>query len=167
MDEVREIQMKSPGNVRILEMRTAPLTARRNRLCGHVTLLHDISERKMLENEQQRLIGELTEALAQIKSFCGLLPICAQCKRIRDDDGTWTQRSTSETAPKRASRTASAPNVVESSTRSWSTGADGTVELTAAASPRYLKRSASRSFASVTSPRRRRRRVAVEHLDVN
>jgi PleD family two-component response regulator len=34
---------------------------------------------------------ELQEALAKIKTLSGLLPICASCKKIRDDQGYWTQ----------------------------------------------------------------------------
>jgi CheY-like chemotaxis protein len=35
--------------------------------------------------------AELQDALAQIRTLSGLLPICAGCKRIRDDAGIWTQ----------------------------------------------------------------------------
>ncbi len=34
---------------------------------------------------------ELQEALVKIKTLSGLLPICASCKKIRDDQGYWTQ----------------------------------------------------------------------------
>lgn len=34
---------------------------------------------------------ELQEALAAVKTLCGLLPICASCKKIRDDKGYWNQ----------------------------------------------------------------------------
>jgi AmiR/NasT family two-component response regulator len=37
----------------------------------------------------RRLNAELQEALAQVKLLSGLLPICASCKKIRDDDGHW------------------------------------------------------------------------------
>lgn len=36
-----------------------------------------------------KLIKELTEALDSIKTLKGLLPICASCKKIRDDKGSW------------------------------------------------------------------------------
>lgn len=39
--------------------------------------------------EKDRLIGELHEALAEVKRLSGLLPICANCKKVRDDDGYW------------------------------------------------------------------------------
>ena len=34
---------------------------------------------------------ELREALSKIKTLSGLLPICASCKKIRDDEGYWSQ----------------------------------------------------------------------------
>jgi hypothetical protein len=37
------------------------------------------------------LIRELQEALTMVKLLSGLLPICASCKKIRDDKGYWTQ----------------------------------------------------------------------------
>ncbi len=40
---------------------------------------------------QARLIGELREALDQIHELKGLLPVCAWCRKIRDDDGYWLQ----------------------------------------------------------------------------
>jgi DNA-binding response OmpR family regulator len=43
------------------------------------------------ERERDRLIGELQEALARIKTLSGLLPICCHCKKIRDDKGYWNQ----------------------------------------------------------------------------
>ncbi len=51
----------------------------------------DITERKRAETEQQRLIGELKEALANVKTLSGLMPICAWCKKIRDDRGYWNE----------------------------------------------------------------------------
>jgi hypothetical protein len=38
-----------------------------------------------------KLIKELTEALNSIKILKGFLPICASCKKIRDDKGSWVQ----------------------------------------------------------------------------
>jgi len=39
--------------------------------------------------ERKQLILQLQEALARVKTLSGLLPICAWCKRIRDDKGYW------------------------------------------------------------------------------
>jgi hypothetical protein len=38
---------------------------------------------------QEKLIAELTDALEQVRTLKGMLPICASCKKIRDDQGYW------------------------------------------------------------------------------
>jgi len=47
--------------------------------------------KRAAEEERERLIVELQEALAQVKTLSGLLPICISCKKIRDDEGYWKQ----------------------------------------------------------------------------
>lgn len=47
--------------------------------------------RKRIEAERERLIDELRDALAHIKTLRGLIPICCECKKIRDDKGYWNQ----------------------------------------------------------------------------
>jgi PAS domain-containing protein len=54
----------------------------------------DINARKQAEQEREKLIGELRDALAKVKLLSGLLPICAACKKVRDDDGYWNQIDT-------------------------------------------------------------------------
>jgi PAS domain S-box-containing protein len=68
-----------------------PLLNNRGRVTGIVGIARDITERKRAEAERERLIKELQEALADIKTLSGLVPICANCKKIRDDKGYWTQ----------------------------------------------------------------------------
>jgi PAS domain S-box-containing protein len=51
----------------------------------------DITDRKRAETEREKLIRELQEALTNVKTLRGLLPICASCKKIRDDKGYWNQ----------------------------------------------------------------------------
>ena len=48
-------------------------------------------ERRRAEGERERLILELQDALAEVRTLSGLLPICAACKKIRDDQGYWNQ----------------------------------------------------------------------------
>jgi PleD family two-component response regulator len=43
------------------------------------------------EKEQQDLIRRLQDAFAEIKTLKGFIPICASCKKIRDDEGYWNQ----------------------------------------------------------------------------
>ncbi len=47
--------------------------------------------RRQAEEERERLISELRKALSEVKKLSGLLPICASCKRVRDDNGYWKQ----------------------------------------------------------------------------
>jgi AmiR/NasT family two-component response regulator len=42
-----------------------------------------------MEQERNKLTAELREALAKLKVLSGLLPICASCKNIRDEEGYW------------------------------------------------------------------------------
>ena len=51
----------------------------------------DITRRKEAELDSQRYTAELKEALDRIGTLHGLLPICAWCKKIRDDNGYWQQ----------------------------------------------------------------------------
>ncbi len=60
-------------------------------LVGTVHVARDISEQKQAAQVRERLIGELQETLANVKVLSGLLPICAACKKIRDDKGSWEQ----------------------------------------------------------------------------
>jgi hypothetical protein len=53
--------------------------------------LLDITERKQIEQEKERLVVELQNSLAKVKKLSGFLPICASCKKIRDDKGYWRQ----------------------------------------------------------------------------
>lgn len=41
--------------------------------------------------ERKKLLLDLEKALAEIKILKGLIPICAWCKKIRDDQGYWNQ----------------------------------------------------------------------------
>ena len=42
-----------------------------------------------LQEQLAKRVRELEEAMAQIKTLRGLLPICARCKKVRDDQGYW------------------------------------------------------------------------------
>ena len=56
-----------------------------------LAVLTDVTERRRAAGERERMINELKEALASVKTLCGLIPICASCKKIRDDKGYWRQ----------------------------------------------------------------------------
>jgi len=59
---------------------------------GEQTVLgiaRDITKRKQIETDRERLIKELQDALEEVKTLRGFIPICATCKKIRDDEGYW------------------------------------------------------------------------------
>jgi hypothetical protein len=68
-----------------------PYRDKEGRIIGIIGFAVDITERKQAEEERERLILELREALSQVKTLSGLLPICASCKKIRNDEGYWEQ----------------------------------------------------------------------------
>lgn len=68
-----------------------PFHDERGRLVGTVHVARDISEQRRAAREREELIAELQQTLAKVKVLNGLLPICAVCKKIRDDTGYWEQ----------------------------------------------------------------------------
>ncbi len=58
---------------------------------GYVLVARDITIQKIAENENKKLIAELREAMENVKTLKGLIPICARCKKVRDDQGYWGQ----------------------------------------------------------------------------
>lgn len=55
------------------------------------TAQQEIERRKEAERERDATIMELQQALVEVKTLRGLIPICATCKNIRDDQGYWQQ----------------------------------------------------------------------------
>jgi DNA-binding response OmpR family regulator len=51
----------------------------------------EVQERKAAQQEQARLVKNLQASLANVKLLTGLLPICAWCRKIRDDQGYWKE----------------------------------------------------------------------------
>ncbi|MBU6399073.1 MAG: response regulator [Verrucomicrobia bacterium] len=49
----------------------------------------DRHHRREAEADRERLIRELQAALARVQTLSSLLPICASCKKIRDEAGAW------------------------------------------------------------------------------
>jgi PAS domain S-box-containing protein len=77
------------GDIRSVEVYSGPVHIGGRQLL--YSIVHDISDRVKAEAERERLISELRDALSEIKTLSGMLPICASCKKIRNDDGYWEQ----------------------------------------------------------------------------
>jgi hypothetical protein len=90
----KTLQQEIPGRENILQcldMHIIPLNDWRGHQRGKLITLRDITARKQLEAEREELIHTLQDALVRVKTLSGLLPICANCKKIRDDQGYWHQ----------------------------------------------------------------------------
>lgn len=86
----KEVQIRRKSG----EIMTGIFSAEIIRIEGEECVLSstaDISKRKEVEREREQLIVELQDALSRIKTLSGLLPICASCKKIRNDEGYWEQ----------------------------------------------------------------------------
>ncbi len=77
------------GSVRDVEVFAGPIKLKEKTLL--CSIIHDVSEKKQIARERDILIGELQNALEEINTLRGVLPICSKCKKIRDDTGYWEQ----------------------------------------------------------------------------
>ncbi|MBU0967369.1 MAG: PAS domain S-box protein [Proteobacteria bacterium] len=77
------------GRIRDVEVFSGPILINNEMLL--YSIIHDISDRKRIEQEKELLIEELMRAIKEIKILQGILPICSSCKKIRDDKGYWQQ----------------------------------------------------------------------------
>lgn len=106
-DEIRDILRKISNSERVSNFDTIRLRKNGERIpvsiavsaikneagevVGVSTIARDITERKRSEQEREKLLAELRDALANVKTLSGLLPICSYCKKIRNDEGYWQQ----------------------------------------------------------------------------
>jgi hypothetical protein len=58
---------------------------------GFRGVTRDVTEKKRAEEEREKLVRDLQKALSEVKTLKGIFPICASCKKIRDDKGYWNQ----------------------------------------------------------------------------
>jgi PAS domain S-box-containing protein len=82
---------RQDGEVIPVSVTTSPIKDGQGRIIGVSMIGCDITKRKLEEQERLFLIQELSQALNNVKSLRGLLPICSTCKKIRDDQGYWNQ----------------------------------------------------------------------------
>ena len=90
--ESAKYKTKEGTNTYIISAR--PFRDADGNLLGIVESFQNISDRIKAENAKAELIDGLQEALDKVNLLGGLLPICASCKKIRDDKGYWNQIET-------------------------------------------------------------------------
>jgi tetratricopeptide (TPR) repeat protein len=79
------------GFVSILAIAFTLLINNRSRKKLNVILQKQNREIRIKNDELSELNDQLKNAIAEVKSLSGMLPICANCKKIRDDQGYWNQ----------------------------------------------------------------------------
>ncbi len=67
----------------------SPLVDAEGQITHYIAVREDITIFKKNVAEREQLITDLKDALAKVKTLSGFLPICASCKKIRDDHGYW------------------------------------------------------------------------------
>jgi PAS domain S-box-containing protein len=85
------VRRKKDGKLVEVSLSVSPVRNSAGQIVGVSTIARDISERKQAERERERLVQELQRLLGEVRTLSGLLPICAYCKKIRDDKGYWNQ----------------------------------------------------------------------------
>ncbi len=75
------------GEIKDVEVFSGPIKIKGKKLL--FSIIHDISDRILAESEREKLINDLRAALKEIKTLRGIIPICSNCKNIRNDEGAW------------------------------------------------------------------------------
>ncbi len=82
-------RQRKDGRIIPISMTTSPIKNTSGKTIGASVIARDISRQRQNEEDQVRLIEELTIALCQVKNLTGSIPICAHCQRIRDENNQW------------------------------------------------------------------------------
>ena len=91
VDHHESIRLRKDGQTLPVSITLSPIKDIKGKIIGISAIERDITDRRQEEEERLYLIDELSRALANVKTLRGLLPMCATCKRIRDDRGYWNK----------------------------------------------------------------------------
>ena len=82
------IRMNKMGDLLPVSISAAPIIIN-GESKGSFVIYKDIRLRRKAEQEREKLISKLQNALDEVKTLEGMIPICSHCKKIRDDNGFW------------------------------------------------------------------------------
>jgi PAS domain-containing protein len=82
---------KTAAGDRVFEVHLQTMLDVSGKFDGTTAVLFDLTQLREAERERERVIAELSAALAEVRTLSGLLPICAWCRKLRDDRGYWSQ----------------------------------------------------------------------------
>lgn len=87
-----EVRIICPsGKLKWIQLTSMPSSYKINLQTIWSGVIQDITDRKNAEEERKHMLLKLQSALAEVKTLRGIIPICAYCKKIRDDQGYWNQ----------------------------------------------------------------------------
>jgi PAS domain S-box-containing protein len=89
IEHFETVRRRKDGEEIAVSLTISPIKDETGKIVGISKIVRDISERQRAKEELERLVRDLMDALAQVKTMKGLLPICASCKKIRSDEGYW------------------------------------------------------------------------------
>ncbi len=89
LERFESMRRRKDGTTVEVAVTFSPIKDAQGCVIGISAIERDITVAKREEQERLQLIAELTDALGKIKTLRGLLPICASCKKIREDTGYW------------------------------------------------------------------------------
>lgn len=78
------------GSVKHIEMTITALRGPDGAVTELLGVSRDVTEWVRANEERERAMAELQGALDEVRRLSGLIPICAHCKKVRDDTGYWT-----------------------------------------------------------------------------
>jgi len=88
---IEEPYYNSDGSEGTVLTSKVPLRDKEGSVFGLLGICSDISERKKMDLKNESLITKLKDAISRIKTLSGFIPICSNCKGIRDDKGYWRE----------------------------------------------------------------------------
>jgi len=86
-----ECSIKPQGIQQDFEGNVSDMLDVSQKFLGSVVILNDVSKSRRAERARQNALDTLRKTLDEVKELKGLLPICAHCKKVRDDTGYWNQ----------------------------------------------------------------------------
>jgi len=89
---VSEIRLILPSGKTIwIQMSSKPTSRKKNDCVVWSGYIIDVTARKNIEEERDNLVLSLKDALNEVKTIQGVIPICSYCHSIRNDNGAWDQ----------------------------------------------------------------------------
>ena len=88
---VNDMSKQVDGQEKTFIVTARPFLNAQKEIIGIVESFQDITTRKLADEAKEELIAGLQHALDEVNLLSGMLPICASCKKIRDDQGYWNK----------------------------------------------------------------------------